>query len=64
MNLNSGFIGPQPFRRRGAELIIRIDKKRLANFFHFAGAYAARAHLQTHVGAVRTHCLDALDVRL
>jgi hypothetical protein len=48
----------------GAELFIWMDIERLADFFHFAGAYASRAHLQTHVGAVRTHCLDALDVRL
>lgn len=41
-----------------------MDMKRLANFFHFAGAYAACAHLHTHVGAVRPHCLDALDIRL
>lgn len=62
MNLNSGIIGPPAFQA-GAALFIWMDMKRLANFFYFAGAYAARAHLHTHVGAVRPHGLDALDVR-
>ncbi len=36
---------------------------RLTDFFHFAGTYAASAHMHPNVGAVRPHCLDALDVR-
>jgi hypothetical protein len=44
--------------------ILFVMKMRLTDFFHFAGTYAARAHMHPYMGAVRSHCLDALDVRL
>jgi hypothetical protein len=34
-----------------------------ADFFYFARAYATRANMHAYMGAVRSHCLDALDVR-
>jgi hypothetical protein len=40
-----------------------IDEDGLIYFFHFAGTYAASAHMHPHMGAVRPHCPDALDVR-
>ena len=53
---------PPAFQTAGAEPLFGLIE-RLADFFHFTGAYATRAYIHAHVGAVRSHSLDALDVR-
>ena len=45
-------------------LIGMMMEERLADFFYFTRTDTARAYLHPYVGAMRPHCLDALDVRL